>query len=300
MASLWDPFHSDGGRDPYSAGLLKIIDVVPDVIQDRYLTTPITDRPHPVGIVDTGVVTVDGKVHPLLEGRIDYDETNIEIPAEDRTKFGHGTFVAGIIAQRAPLARMVMKGVLDTAAGKDEDARIAAAITQLSREHHCTLINLSFAGSLVEDSEPPEIKKALLGLPPETVVVAAAGNTSSHRRVYPAGINLGPGKALVIAVGAVDTTVAPHQIADFSTYGTWVSAYAPGVDVPGPTVVEKAAWGTWSGSSMAAAWVTGMIAKDMDMPDAGSARDCAQHLLDNVAKIGVWDVNGPHQRPCFG
>jgi subtilisin family serine protease len=61
--------------------------------------------------------------------------------------------------------------------------------------------------------------------------------------------------------------------ASFSNYGSWVSAYAPGVDVLGPGLpIDRAAeaddpttttwgWCRWSGTSFAAATVTGLLAQ---------------------------------------
>ena len=104
-------------------------------------------------------------------------------------------------------------------------------------------------------------------------MVAAAGNDASDTETWPAAF---PG---VIAVGALDLTatfIGTPPLARFSNYGTWVDAYASGVSVLGPFVDFKetgpaiyeirepqdfTGWAKWSGTSFAAAIVSGRIAQ---------------------------------------
>jgi hypothetical protein len=212
---------------------------------------------------------------------------------------GHGTFVSGLVLREAPRARVRMYGVVDDqlspddGLGRAEDRMVAAAIRVLAVDPRVQVINLSFGGGVFADGdEPPALLEAALADVDLTrvAVVAAAGNEPSGVRTWPAAF---PG---VIAVGAVDTSVrgdGPPLVASFSNRGDWVDAYAPGVAVTGP-FFEGAAlvprdepptrpsddaygegfpppflgpelrrfggWASWSGTSFAAATVSGRIA----------------------------------------
>jgi subtilisin family serine protease len=141
---------------------------------------------------------------------------------------------------------------------------------------HLRLVNLSFYGlDPDENPEPPLIRKALEDLFqvwPDVLVVAAAGNRGKDSRVYPAAFN--QDFEQVIAVGALDTSVsveAQPLKASFSNCWNGIDVYAPGVLVLGPTVWHQepspgqtfTGWCLWSGTSFAAATVTGMLAATM-------------------------------------
>ncbi|NBH08796.1 S8/S53 family peptidase [Amycolatopsis sp. SID8362] len=285
--------------------------------------TPLSrsDEDPTVGVIDTGILLDRGCPHPYLANRVVFDQEDVVRleRGEDGNPVGsaaHGTFVAGVLLKQVPAevgVRVRMKGVLDRADGAAEDLAVATAIDEL-REEGITLINLSFSGATWEDEPPKAIEAALRRLPPETVVVASAGNRSSRRRVYPAAIKFEAARprevdqnhAWVIAVGAADSTQdsATPRVADFSNYGPWVSAYAEGVDVLGPYFrlgypTEPAGfngYAVWSGTSFSAAIVTGKIAAGL--AKAGSARAAAEAVLRplGVAKpptVCVQDVNGP-------
>ena len=246
-----------------------------------------------VGVVDTGVLLRDGRPHPFLDDRVRFAPADEEVLGGQRPTRpdldGHGTFVAGVILREAPSAVVDLKGVLDRNTGDVEDEAVADAVGQLARDD-VRLINLSFTGHATERFKPPAIVRALRCLPADAVVVAAAGNSSSPEPRYPAAIDLGPDHALIIAVGAVDETPPPaHQgapppRADFSNHGDWVHAYTNGVHVAGPALIESEqldphwGWATWSGTSFAAAVVTGAIAQ-LSVDKGVSLREAADEVL---------------------
>ncbi len=248
-----------------------------------------------VGVIDTGLV-LDGahKPHPwfgdhvsfreedgdpLGQGRGDADEHGYLADAD-----GHGTFVTGLILREAPTARVTMCGVLDksensssdTPLGDDDDQRVAEAVRSLALDPDVQVINLSFGGGVFE-SPPTKLDKALQELDHRVAVVAAAGNGAGDEPVYPAAF----GFPRVISVGALDERrlVPPGATpprAAFSNYGNWVKAYAGGVQVLGPFVYfdetggdvyglrppqHFRGWARWSGTSFAAATVSGRIAQ---------------------------------------
>ncbi|GAA0733768.1 S8 family serine peptidase [Dactylosporangium roseum] len=111
--------------------------------------------------------------------------------------------------------------------------------------------------------------------------VPPAGNRwSAEGPAYPAAFALRPEFAgWVVPVGAIDESIVPGPAAplppraSFGNTGPGIDLYAPGVGVVGPRPVPAAAgqrhgWATWSGTSFAAATVTGVLAR-MLLADPG-------------------------------
>ena len=147
--------------------------------------------------------------------------------ANDRN--GHGTFVAGTIAEAtdnrfgltglAFAAKIMPVRVLDNAG--EGDASVIAEGVRFAVRHGAQVINLSLEfSSDVTASDVPELTEALrYAYRHNVVVVAAAGNEGSTAIPYPAR---GPH---VIAVGA---TTEHGCLAGFSNYGPHVTLVAPG------------------------------------------------------------------------
>ena len=245
-----------------------------------------------VGVIDTGFVLEDGKPHPgfgdhvsfdpdkdadvLLHGHRDRDQPGRYLADAD----GHGTFVTGLILREAPRARVVMCGVLDKGNAQRshglearDDALVADAVSQLAADSAVQVINLSFSGGVFPE-EPTSLRDVLDRLDDRIAVVAAAGNDSSDTEAWPAAFER------VIAVGALNlhelTGAGTPKLASFSNSGRWVNAYASGVDVVGPFVFFEESGpdiygirapqhfegsAKWSGTSFAAALVSGQIAR---------------------------------------
>ncbi|MET8763172.1 S8/S53 family peptidase [Lentzea sp. NPDC004782] len=245
-----------GGRDPYAAGR----------------PTMITGSPVRIGVVDTGIAQPQ---HPFLNDGVSGDPEPDDL---DENLRGHGTFVTGVVLLNAPGAEVRMRAVVSETSGKREDEQVAEAIMELVGE--VDLINLSFGGATWEHTAPPALQEAIeTALSQEVVVVAAAANNASPLRNYPAAL---PG---VISVGAA---TADGRVAEFSSFGSWLTVYARGEDVKGP---YQAGWATWEGTSFAAATVTGRIAWLMAEKHL-SAQVAADQLLSKCREITVHDVNG--------
>lgn len=142
---------------------------------------------------------------------------------------GHGTFVAGTIAEAtnngfgltglAFAAKIMPVRVLDNAG--EGDASVIAEGIRFAVRHGAQVINLSLEfSSDVTAADVPELTEALrYAYRHNVVVVAAAGNEGSTAIPYPAR---GPH---VIAVGA---TTEHGCLAAFSNYGRRITLVAPG------------------------------------------------------------------------
>jgi Subtilase family len=154
---------------------------------------------------------------------------------------GHGTFIAGIVRQVAPDARVLAIRVMHS----DDivyEGDLLCALTMLA--HRIALAEASDSDQMVDVvslslgyfSESPRdeavnsalrpLIKALLHL--GVVVVAAAGNYSTSRRFYPAAFaqyQAPAGHVPLISVGALNPNGSK---AVFSDAGHWVTAWATG------------------------------------------------------------------------
>ncbi|WP_327090735.1 S8/S53 family peptidase [Nonomuraea sp. NBC_01738] len=238
-------------------------------------TDPIMFRPGrsrspvTIGLLDTGVAG-----HPWWDGAPWYTDLGREAAdATEGAQAGHGTFIAGLLMRAAPGAGLRVARVLD-GEGLGDEAGIARALFRL-RERPVQVVNLSFGGHTFDD-KPPTILTDALGCLPDTVAVACAGNTAGTRPFWPAAL---PG---VIGVGAADAT-QEHR-APFSSHGPWVDACARGEWLASTFLEagEFAGYATWSGTSFAAALVTGAVA---DAARERPAREAAEQLLSGGRQI---------------
>ncbi|MGH3931535.1 MAG: S8 family peptidase [Pseudonocardiaceae bacterium] len=241
-----------------------------------------------VGVVDTPL-----SMHPSFDPQLVHGNPLFEPAAEPVSRHaGHGTFVASLILAQAPAAKLDVGGVLDPTTGRGGIWETAKKMMLLNE---FDILNLSF-GSYTADGEPPlVIRRAIERLSPDVVVVAAAGNhgdtTTGWKNgrthsspTYPAALSP------VVAVGATDES---GQLAPFSAKLPWVTCTALGVNVEGAylhatvqvhdvsgALVDKQFRGhaTWSGTSLAAATVSGRIAA-MTVPGKVTARQALDELL---------------------
>lgn len=147
---------------------------------------------------------------------------------------GHGTFIAGIVRQECPDARILPVRIADGEGVIIESELIASLgrlVTYIDEGARVDVLNLSF-GFFPESPNAPETISELgvllerlreLGC----VVVCSAGNESTDRPTYPAA--LGGGSPIHVAIGALNPS--DRSVALFSNVGTWVTAYAPGVGI---------------------------------------------------------------------
>ncbi len=205
-----------------------------------------------IAVIDSGICAD----HPDLQGRILSGWDFVENDAVPQDEYGHGCGVAGIISANvdddtgiagiAPNAMILPLRVLD-ANGIGTYSNVAAAIVRAADEG-AQVINLSIGGSnpssLLENAINYAISK-------QVTVVAAAGNTGGNV-LYPAAY------APVVAVGSVDANL---QRSSFSSYLPQLDTLAPGSNIL--TTALNQSYKTVSGTSFAAAEVSGIVALDL-------------------------------------
>lgn len=186
-----------------------------------------------VAVLDTGIAyenrgrflrSPDFEVSQFISG---YDFIANNHHPDDRN--GHGTFVAGTIAEATNNGRgltglaygvkMMPVRVLD-ASGEGDASTIAKGV-RFAVAHGAKVINLSLEFSAeVSASEVPELISALAYAHRHgVVIVAAAGNEGSTDVPYPAR------DKFTIAVGA---STEHGCLADYSNYGRRIDLVAPG------------------------------------------------------------------------
>ncbi|MBA4180204.1 MAG: hypothetical protein C0506_06395 [Anaerolinea sp.] len=250
-------------------------------------------------VLDTGLAV---KRHlPSYLGDLDAGtpKGDRDLPSEDGDQYldpfaGHGTFVAGVVEQRAPGRNLRVGRVLNTVGVTYEWSLIQKLDSLLAGNlDKDTIINLSFSGFAPTEMEfLQETMKEVQAQ--QVVVVAAAGNEGVDAPAYPAAL---PG---VVGVGALETGDTP---AEFTNHGDWVRACAPGVDIvscffnnfngPSPPANgvdpdKLTGWARWSGTSFAAPAVAAALANEM----AASGCSAAEAVVKRVDASGLPTVPG--------
>jgi subtilisin family serine protease len=273
-----------------------------------------------VGVIDTGV---DG-THPALAGKV--AASRCFIPGEDptegrpvdwglpmRARSGHGTHVAGIIAAAAghggppgvaPNARVISYRVFPDSTRGVTAAENSVIIDSIRAaiEDGCHVLNLSIEGAtLKEDGVRSAVADAWEN---GVLCIAAAGNGTGNPVSFPAALQH---CVAVTAIGrdgafpnrAPFTTDVSNQrsasdqaifFARFSNFGPQVQFTAPG-----HAIVSTFPGGEWwfsSGTSMAAPYVSGMLARLLSDNDnvlgmAGDAQRSAAMLQMLIARSHV-------------
>jgi len=196
------------------------------------------DHPALVPSLVPGLDLVDGDRTPSddANGQDDDGDGNVD------EGHGHGTHVTGLVLAVAPEARVMPVRVLDT----DSRGSSFTVVEGIERAvaAGADVVNLS----LSTPEESSLFDRVLEEVSEDVVVVAAAGNTGTTARQYPAA------SAGVLSVASVDSTDLRSV---FSTFG-WVDVAAPGEALISTWV--GGGYVRWGGTSMAAPIVAGQAA----------------------------------------
>jgi subtilisin family serine protease len=232
-----------------------------------------------VAVVDTGVAYG----HPDLQGLFvpGYDFVNND--ADPRDDQGHGTAVAGVIAARTQnhegqagmcwrCSVMPVK-VLDRN-GSGPTSTIAAGIVW-AVNHGARVINLSLGGAGTTQALQDAV---LFAASQGAVVVAAAGNSGSSTKFYPAAY------ADALSVAA---TTSNDNLYEWSNRGAgWVQVAAPGCNV---APVRGGGYGNFCGTSSATPIVSGIAALALSL-DPSLGKDSLEQALRGTARHGIGGV----------
>jgi antitoxin (DNA-binding transcriptional repressor) of toxin-antitoxin stability system len=249
-----------------------------------------------IAVIDTGI----DETHPELAGRL---REPVDTTGEGHEAEMHGTAVATIIAAEAGNA-IGSFGVAPQAeilpikaCHPKEPGGLAARCTtsslvkalDVAATEEAVIVNMSLAG-------PPDdlvARFVALLVADDRLIVAGAGNGGEHGKPgFPAAL---PG---VLAVTAVDVADQPYEMAN---RGTYIDVAAPGVDIV--SAVPGGLYPPLSGTSMAAAHVTGVAAlireltptigaRELGVLLKGNARDLGEPGIDELFGTGLVDACG--------
>jgi subtilisin family serine protease len=236
-----------------------------------------------VAIVDTGI----DASHPDLAGVVLPGTDIVAGSGDGRTDpNGHGTHVAGIVAAvgdngigGAGLAQgaklLPVRVMAADGTGWDSDAADGLV---WAADHGATVVNLSFGGPDRSTVMDAAVRYAL-GKGVSVVVSGGNEGDNGDPVLWPAA---DPG---VIAVGAVDQSgVRPA----WSSTGPHLAVVAPGVHITStvPTAVDPSGYATWSGTSMAAPFVSASVALLRRARPTLTVSALRQRVIDTADDLG--------------
>ncbi len=238
-----------------------------------------TGRGVKIAVIDSGV----DHGHRDLEGAVSesFDATGRKDTAPDV----HGTAIAGIIRARglvtgiAPDAKLLAVRAFFAVPKRDlpeSTSFIVLRALDWSVQRGAQIVNLSFSGG-----RDPVIERAVAAVARRNVLlVAAAGNGGPGAApAYPAAY------PDVIAVTALDSN---QRLYAYANHGSYISFAAPGVDILVPGLKNGHMF--MSGTSMAAAYVSGIMALLLEKAPHLRPEDVLRPLAETAEDLGM---NGP-------
>ena len=209
-------------------------------------------------IVDSGIRATHSEFMTNGSSRVlpGYSAIDGELPSVDYR--GHGTHVAGIVGSNtygvAKEAKLVPVKVLDQN-GTGDTAGLIEGINWIIQNHTSSqpaVANFSL-GPSSRSYTITSVNNAITGLINDGVQPVVASGNSNDDACYYSPAN-SPG---TITVNASNTN---DERASFSNFGSCTDIYAPGTDILSTGHLTDSSTARYSGTSMAAPFVTGVIA----------------------------------------
>lgn len=251
-----------------------------------------------IAVLDTGI----DRFHPDLSVKQGIDFVGDRPSTDFHDDYGHGTFVAGILAclrnQQGLIGVCPGIRLLVARIGRfNEETRsydndVADALEKgvnWAVDSGADIINLSIDFQSISTSKMNRLEAVFRrAVNSGTILVAVAGNGGNNKVAYPAS------SEFVLGVGAFGMQadwVVPARIRDaenkyyipfFSNYGQGLDVLAPGVRIPStlPMVAGSYAWG--NGTSLAAPYVAGICALMLEADRVG--RRDSQSYVNKIYK----------------
>lgn len=228
-----------------------------------------------VAVIDTGI----DKSHPALAASI--AKSFDAVKDGKAAAHAHGTAIAGVISAQgqiqgvAPMARLyAVRAFYAHPRRKRPETSSFILLRALKwvSDEGTRVVNMSFAGPA-----DPLVKSALQAVHAKGVVlIAAAGNGGPEAPpAFPAAYES------VIAITALDHKDRLYKLAN---QGTYVNVAAPGVDVLVTALSKR--YGYASGTSLAAAHVSGQVALMMEHDPAASASFIRETIIGTAHDLG--------------
>ena len=242
-----------------------------------------------VYVIDTGILPThhefDGRAFPI------FDAINVEGTGIDCN--GHGSHVAGIIGGQtygvAQNVRLFGVRVLNCQ-GTGTWSNVIDGVNfvtwhrkQTAQQGTAAVANMSLGGEANRAADAAVRNSIRAGV---TYVVAAGNGASDVSAYSPANV------VEAITVGATDA----HDFrAEFSNFGATLDVFAPGVSIPSAWIGDNDMIAYASGTSMAAPFVTGVVAQYLQTHRTASPAEVRSALIG----IATRDVirNSPRETP---
>ena len=218
--------------------------------------------------------------HPELDGAVSHAYNAIDRGGPDEPN-AHGTAIGSIIAARHQLTGVAPGASIATVRAFEKVSRFGPALgttrallkgVDWAFALKARIFNLSFAGP-----KDPLFLRALERISKSgAILIASAGNEGARSpALYPAAADM------VIAVTAVNQK---NNLFIAASHGDYVEMASPGVDIL--VAMPDRRYGFMSGTSMAAAHVSGIAALILEHDPDISARGLREILISTAQDLG--------------
>jgi len=230
-----------------------------------------------VYVIDTGILAT----HNEFSGRVGMGYSAIDGGSTADCN-GHGTHVSGTIMGTtygiAKRATVYPVRVLDCEGSGATSDVIEGIEWVAANARRPAVANMSLGGSKMQSMNDAVAKAIAKGV----VFVVAAGNSSDNSCLYsPAST---PEAITVAASDKSDVS------ASFTSFGTCVDTYAPGVSITSAGISSPSSTATMSGTSMASPHTAGAVALLLEKSPSSSPAAIASQLINNATRGAISSV----------